>query len=822
MAVPSSLPVFDPHANLAISTILSIQSNDTVNQIIVITITANTGQYFSVNQQVIFAPPTSIFQPTLQTSMIGRITAITGDQLTVNYSAANREGTNIFLPSVNSFIAQIVSKKIFTDIENAILQPIANAFYLLPQATLPTVNKAAGQIYMKNDGNLYFQNQLGTEYAVAISLTTPPPTQPPTTVQPPPTTPGTPNQPTNNYQDGPTTFASTNALADFNSNSPTSVGAETVTVIAGGGPDGNPCFQYNVAAINNEVGLDKDLSGGKARVFRFNFKVDAGATISGEETIFNAWNDNYKASFVQIRISNQKPTNGLNAGDDGYVFFLRAGVNNFSTFKQTNDHFKKGTWYSLELYVTDGAFILRAAPYGSTLQTIIEWYGFSNQNTYIGGIAVSKFFSTNLVGKYYINNIKFLQDYVYPTFPTTITTMLANSWDGWKRRYVRSDGCVRRPYPEGLSASFAAYSDVVSEGIGYALMYAVQQNDQATFDSVYNFAKNNLQRANNNQLTTGLHLMAWHADDINVQSAGGGGVYDWNWATDADVDAALALVWAAHRKTNGDAGWATSSINYNTEATNIINDLKSYAFRADGTPQYQTTDSFQSSATPWENNPSYISPAAHAVFQAFTGDNFWNNAITGAYDLLTKSATHTLQDPVQNKPMTGVGLVSDWCGYSNVTHDVSQIGTRLIKFSYDAFRSSYRVYWHWLFYSATQATTFFNAGIKSFFSSELTKNNGSIWAEYNHDGTVFGQYEKSMMSGGAYLVLTANDANNSQAASLYSNKLQPSVTYKQNPAGDWWGDNPTTTGQFQAAPSYFNNSWMQFFMMIKNGTFKNF
>src|SRR5215472_14172848 len=92
-----------------------------------------------------------------------------------------------------------------------------------------------------------------------------------------------------NFVQGQSTFSSpTASLSDFNSDSPTTVGSETVTIVAGGAnPIGSgSCYKWTISTgTSNEVGVHKDLSGTKTRDFQFTFLLDAGATLNGEETI---------------------------------------------------------------------------------------------------------------------------------------------------------------------------------------------------------------------------------------------------------------------------------------------------------------------------------------------------------------------------------------------------------------------------------------------------------------------------------------------------------------------------------------------------------
>jgi endoglucanase len=88
--------------------------------------------------------------------------------------------------------------------------------------------------------------------------------------------------------------------------------------------------------------------------------------------------------------------------------------------------------------------------------------------------------------------------------------------------YVDADGRVVRHDQGG---------DTVSEGQAYAMLLAVAANDRSRFGRVWRWTQDNLQRDDG--------LLSYHWD--------GGRVVDENSATDADLDAARALLTAARR-----------------------------------------------------------------------------------------------------------------------------------------------------------------------------------------------------------------------------------------------------------------------------------
>ena len=146
---------------------------------------------------------------------------------------------------------------------------------------------------------------------------------------------------------------------------------------------------------------------------------------------------------------------------------------------------------------------------------------------------------------------------------------------------------------------------MVSEGIGYGLLLSAYNDDQATFDGIWKFAKRNLNSSG---------LMPWLYDSNSK-------VVDANNATDGDLDAALALVVASKR------GWG-----YDQDAKNLIDSILTYNVYSDNTLEMGEA-----------NNPknvhisSYFMPGHMKVFAAFTGEERWLQVADANYDILKKA-----------------------------------------------------------------------------------------------------------------------------------------------------------------------------------------
>ncbi len=148
-----------------------------------------------------------------------------------------------------------------------------------------------------------------------------------------------------------------------------------------------------------------------------------------------------------------------------------------------------------------------------------------------------------------------------------------------------------------------------SEGQAYAMLRAVWANDRATFDEVWRWTRENLQ-------VRGDRLLAWKWKDK---------VLDRNAATDADQDAALALVLASRRF--GDP-------RYLDDARPILADLWEKETVAAGGRRIPVGGNW----APGERWPTvhvaYLAPYAYEVFAAVDPERPWKDLVRGSYDVL--------------------------------------------------------------------------------------------------------------------------------------------------------------------------------------------
>jgi endo-1,4-beta-D-glucanase Y len=234
-------------------------------------------------------------------------------------------------------------------------------------------------------------------------------------------------------------------------------------------------------------------------------------------------------------------------------------------------------------------------------------------------------------------------------FPASLLPSHAKTaYTTWKTKYLKT--CDNGRYRVAFNDS-----ETVSEGIGYGMLLTVAHGEQPQFDGLWNYYKDHSSGG----------LMGWKV-------AGCGNTTDPNSASDADLDAAMALIQAACK-------WGG---NYLTEATTLIANIKSKETIEGGEnflkPASGGLDSCQ--------NVSYASPAYYRVFAKKKPDQaaFWNKLATDSYTQLTRTANGS------------TGLVPNW---SNMQGGAGCAGKdKGDRYGYDAARTPWRVatdyVWH--------------------------------------------------------------------------------------------------------------------------------
>ncbi|MGU3411691.1 glycosyl hydrolase family 8 [Microbacterium sp. M1A1_1b] len=162
-------------------------------------------------------------------------------------------------------------------------------------------------------------------------------------------------------------------------------------------------------------------------------------------------------------------------------------------------------------------------------------------------------------------------------------------------RYVEGGRVVRKDQGD----------DTVSEGQAYGLLIAYAAGDRTRFDDIWSWTKRHL--------LTDDDLLAWRWTTS-------GGVADAQSASDADLDAARALVlagksWGDERYTAAGKRMAAAVLDHETVTTDLGRILLPGPW---------------ADAEPYRYDASYASPAAYRVLAAATGDDRWTELERGS------------------------------------------------------------------------------------------------------------------------------------------------------------------------------------------------
>ncbi|MFH6992853.1 glycosyl hydrolase family 8 [Flavobacterium sp. FlaQc-48] len=281
-----------------------------------------------------------------------------------------------------------------------------------------------------------------------------------------------------------------------------------------------------------------------------------------------------------------------------------------------------------------------------------------------------------------------------------------NNYNIWKTNFV--EACSNGRY----RIKFDNPSETVSEGIGYGMLLAVYSADKTLFDGLWLYYKGNV---NSNG------VMNWKINGCS-------GVNGPNGATDAELDAAFALIVADYQWTSA------GTINYKNDAKTLIAAIKTHEIEA-STFVLKPGDQFGGSDI---TNPSYFSPAYYRAFGTFTNDtSFWNSVAAKSYTVINNNLT------VNNA--VG-GLVSDWCeasgAYSSQAGGYNNGGKT---YTYDAARTPWRIAVDYVWYGSADAKTYSKKS--SDFVRVTLGGSSNIKDGYNQNGSLIGQWHNATFVG---------------------------------------------------------------------------
>ncbi len=279
---------------------------------------------------------------------------------------------------------------------------------------------------------------------------------------------------------------------------------------------------------------------------------------------------------------------------------------------------------------------------------------------------------------------------------TSLQEVLPMAWEGYQNHFIHANGRVVRPHNQ---------HDSVSEGQAYALLLAVAFDDQFRFHQVLDWTERNLSRSER----FGDRLLAWHWEV-------GKGVTDWNSATDAEVDIALALLLASQR-------WKDHK--YREKAERILQDILELETQVIGEYRYLLPGNWGRNDDPVLINPSYFSPAHFRLFFQVTGDKRWQEVLQTTYLLLRRL-------PLEKALGVRQGLVPDWIGVDR-EQNLLPVEGYPARATWDAVRMPWRVALDVLWANDPHGREYLQHVVE-FFTQEWEQRDGRFFLEYRLTG----------------------------------------------------------------------------------------
>lgn len=351
-----------------------------------------------------------------------------------------------------------------------------------------------------------------------------------------------------------------------------------------------------------------------------------------------------------------------------------------------------------------------------------------------------------------------------PEFAKRLDNILQKTWESYKVDFISADGRVIRPQNE---------RDSISEGQAYALLRAVWSRDQATFDRCYAWTEAHLSR----QAKEGDHLLAWRWGQT---ATGQWQVLDWNSASDADLDYALALI-LAHRQW-GQPGRPLPD--YLAKARLVLCDILAQETAPDPSGRWWLIPgNWVQPKLPLLLNPSYFSPAWYRLFFEVTADRRWLELIDSTYFALEKLGRR-LGDA------TGVGLFPDWCVLAAPDH-FAPFPERSSHYGWEAVRIPWRVALDQLWFREARASECLRNTLLPFYTQQWARQ-GKLVAQYTYQGKPVGDYESPAMYAGvlaAALAAKQPDLARRAAERIVAMYHQEGKRAYFNQPDDYYGNN---------------------------------
>lgn len=349
---------------------------------------------------------------------------------------------------------------------------------------------------------------------------------------------------------------------------------------------------------------------------------------------------------------------------------------------------------------------------------------------------------------------------------------LQADWDDWLSKYVTPRDAGTAPRIRVLNGINS--STTFSEGQAYGLLLATVFDEQDLFDGLYLYARGYFNDHG---------LMNWQIQGTSVVAFGA--------ATDADLDMAMALLFACDKVQTGEWSASTYGLNYCDEAQIMIQAIWDYEIdHPNNGPLAGLNNNQGYELIPgdyWNlsqeypngiTNLSYFSPAYFRLFAEFTNNDGWYQVIDRGYEIAASAADNSC-----------AGFVSNWNTYSGAPQAVPWQGYTSEYWGWDAARFAWRVGLdaYWFDDNAAQNTI---APIGNFFASLGVDN---IRAQYRLDGTTVNSYRNVFFTANAAVSIWATPSLQATSCgdasgSLLSNAEEAYTAVVQNKDNTYYSD----------------------------------
>lgn len=366
-------------------------------------------------------------------------------------------------------------------------------------------------------------------------------------------------------------------------------------------------------------------------------------------------------------------------------------------------------------------------------------------------------------------------------------------WIEWRDRHVCPSATCPVPLSVGTTggkrvwktdATGGKYLTTVSEGQAYGMLYSAYFDEQELFDQLWTYYKGWPSKG-------AMGLMEWCIDQDNQPCAiDAGGA-----ATDADEDAALALVFAC-KKTEAGA-WKAGAHDYCADARTTLDNIRKYEVSASG---------YLLSGNNWAAptlNPSYYSPGHYRVFDAFEGGSRWK--------IVAEQAFRNI-DAVQADHGGCSKLVYNWTDSTGAPTMPFAGNTDYDQFGWDAARVVWRVALDKIWYNTPKSNETMNE-MGGFFKQVGARN---IKPVYRMDGTTEWPWGlNAFFSANAGVGIWAADSAINPGADCGE------AYHQANSSAQEAYDVSKATSEPIGEYDYFNNAWQLFGLMTMSGNTPN-